>query len=64
MDFANTLSRLMAGKPKPSDLGSGMAYQAGRTMGSDAEYQKYVADTQERGESPMSREDWLRSQGR
>lgn len=58
----NSLKELLTTrKPRSGDLGSGMAAKAASTMGSDAEYQQYVLDAQERGETPMSRADWLKS---
>ena len=58
----NSLKELITTrKPKSDVLGSGLAASAARTMGTDAEYQKYVLDAQERGETPMSRADWLKS---
>lgn len=60
----NALAALMGRKPAPEVLGSGMAYQAARQVGSDDDYRRYVMDAQERGESPMPKEQWLRSQGR
>jgi hypothetical protein len=60
----NALASLMANNKtvKPTQMGSGLLGQAARSMSSDADYQAYVLDAQEKGEQALPREKWLKLQ--
>lgn len=57
----NMLAALMEkGKANPRMLGSGLAGQAASTLGADDEYRQHVLDAQEKGEEPMTRDQFIK----
>ncbi|MDD5688469.1 MAG: hypothetical protein PHE88_11640 [Elusimicrobia bacterium] len=61
----NALANLIA-RPnpiRPNQMGSGLLGQAAKSMSSDADYQAYVIDANEKGQDVMPREQWMKLQG-
>lgn len=59
----NALAELMSSKKvAPSQMGSGLLARAAQPVASNADYQAYVLDAQEKGEQAMPRDEWMKSQ--
>lgn len=57
----NALAQLLNPKSDKA-LGSGLAGQAARSLGSSDAYNQYVIDANLQGQVPLSRDEWLKSQ--
>lgn len=59
----NALADLMTSKKvKPAQMGTGLLARAAAPIASDADYQAYVLDAQEKGQQALPRAEWLKSQ--